>query len=221
MARRLRPNGSGRVVSDSLEVSELETGAIAAESAEVALVRRSRQGEKEAFAELVRLYQRRAVSVAYRLLGNIEDAGDVSQDAFVRAYRHLSQLDDPSRFGPWLMRVVSNLALNYRRVRKARSAAPLDDAMVASAELRSPDGEKRLTVGLDDESGPLPTELHEAVNEAMGQLPQKQRLALILFSVEGMPQREVAQVLECSVELVKWNVFQARRKLKEMLAEYL
>ncbi len=208
-------------MSNFPEASDLDTGVTATESVEVALVRRARDGETEAFAELVRSYQRRAVSVAYRLLGDASDAADVSQDAFIRAYRYLSQLEDPSRFGPWLMRIVTNLALNFRRARKARSATSLDDGLTSWAELRSPDGERKLTVGFDDEGGPLPAELQGAISDAMEQLPEKQRLALILFSVEGMPQKEVAQVLDCSVELVKWNVFQARRKLKEMLLEYL
>jgi len=214
-------NGSNPVVSKPTGPSDLDTEATATKSTDAAQVRRAQQGDTEAFAQLVRLYQRRAISVAYRLLNNVEDAADVSQDAFVRAYRHLSQLDDVTRFGPWLMRVVTNLSLNYRRSRKARSAAALDDALAVSAEFRSPASGRRLTVGQEDEGGPLPDELHAAITEAMEHLPEKQRLALILFSVEGMPQKDVAEVLECSVELVKWNVFQARRKLKEMLEAYL
>jgi RNA polymerase sigma-70 factor (ECF subfamily) len=199
----------------------LDTGATATDSVEVALVRRARDGDADAFADLVRSYQRRVVSVAYRLLGDADDAADVSQDAFIRAYRHLSQLEDPSRLGPWLMRIATNLALNFRRARKTRSAASLDNGLTSWSTARSPDGERRLTVGLEDDGGPLPAELQVAISDAMEQLPDKQRLALILFSVEGMPQKEVAEVMDCSVELVKWNVFQARRKLKEMLAEFL
>ncbi len=183
--------------------------------------RRAQGGDANAFADLVRLYQRRTVSVAYRLLGNLEDASDVSQDAFVRAYRCLEQLDDPSRFGPWLLRVVSNLALNYRRARKSKSAVPLDDALAGSAEVRRPANGLRLTEQRDEEKGALPEELRGEIGKALERLPDKQRLALVLFSVEGMPQKEVAEVLECSVELVKWNVFQARKKLKDWLHEYL
>lgn len=192
------------------------------EGQDSALVRRAQAGDRASFAELVRRYQRRAVSVAFRLLGNAEDASDVSQDAFVRAYRHLSQLDDPSRFGAWLMRVVTNLALNFRKARKLRSAAELSDAIEASGEGRTPGSGRRVVrTDADDESGPLPRELHAAVSRAMEALPEKQRLALILFSVEGMPQKDVAEILDCSLELVKWNVFAARRKLKELLGEYL
>lgn len=210
----------GRAVSKSAVTSSGDEAQDAAQQ-EVAAVLRAKAGDAEAFGVLVRAYQRRAVSVAYRLLGNMEDATDVCQDAFVRAFRNVDQLDDPARFGPWLMRVVSNLSLNYRRVRKNRSAGSLEDIEAASAEARSSISGQRMEVGLEDEEGPLSRELHEAVTRAMEQLPEKQRLALILFSVEGMPQKEVADILECSIELVKWNVFQARKKLKELLAEYL
>ncbi len=227
------PNGCSLGVSQSREWTDLETDATATHvrSTEEALVRRAQRGDSDAFADLVRLYQRRVVSVAYRLLGNIEDASDVSQDAFIRAYRNLSQLDDPSRFGGWLMRAVSNLSLNYRRARKIRSTASLDDVLTGAAEVRSPGGQRSSggspvlgrasAIGVEDEGGPLADELRAAIGEAMERLPDKQRVALILFSVEGMPQKEVAEILECSIELVKWNVFQARRKLKEMLKPFL
>lgn len=192
-----------------------------AESAETALVRKAQAGSREAFGELVRQYQRRAVSVAYRLLGNVEDASDVSQDAFVRAHRSLSQLDDASRFSPWLMRVVTNLSLNYRRARATRAAASWDEVLAGSSEVRRPSGERTLTTQLADQEGSIPAELRAAIQDALDQLPKKQRLALVLFSVEGLPQKEVAEILECSVEMVKWNVFQARQKLKGLLEKYL
>ena len=169
---------------------EIDATATRARTTETALVRRARRGDSDAFAELVKLYQRRAVSVAYRLLGNIEDASDVSQDAFVRAYRNLSQLDDPSRFGAWLMRAVSNLSLNYRRARKVRSTTSLDDVLTGAAEVRSPDGQRSTggspvsgrapVVGVEDEGGPLAGELRAAIGEAMDRLPDKQRVALVL-----------------------------------------
>jgi len=189
--------------------------------AEAELVRSARTGDTDAFAQLVRLYQRRAVSLAYRIVGNGEDAKDVSQDAFIRAYRNLGQLQDPSRFGSWLLRVVSNLSLNFRRSRKLRLAVSLDEGAAGSLDDRNPVSGRPAVASLEDEGGPLTDELRRAIDEAMEELPDKQRLALILFSVEGMPQKQVAEVLECSVELVKWNVFQARQKLKELLADYL
>lgn len=192
----------------------------ASEVAEGTLVVRAQAGDSSAFAALVRSYQRRAVSVAFRLVNHSEDAADVAQDAFVRAYHNLGQLDNPERFGPWLMRVVTTQALNFRRGRKNRQASSLDETM-QPANLRHPSTGRRLAGDYEDPAGPLPQELQAAINTALAQLPEKQRLALILFSVEGMPQKEVAEILECSLELVKWNVFQARKKLKDLLQEYL
>lgn len=187
------------------------------------LVRSALTGDSTAYDQLVRRYQRRAVAVAYRLLGNVHDAADVSQDAFLRAYRGLGGLEDHGRFGPWLLRIVSNLSLNFRRSRQtgtARSAVPLDGIVEGPGEFRSPSGEPSAS-GAAAGSRPLSDELKGAIADAIARLPDKQRLALILYSVEGLPQKEVAQILECSVELVKWNVFQARKTLRKTLAGYL
>lgn len=188
------------------------------ESQEVAQVRQAQRGDRNAFAVLVRSYQKRVVSVAYRLLGNSDDARDVGQDAFVKAFKSLSQLDDPSRFGPWLLRIVSNLALNYRRSRSLRFIPSLD---YQNDDEGRESGIRPQAKQGNGESGPLTEELHGAVSAAMEQLPEKQRMALILFSIEGMAQKDVAEILDCSIELVKWNVFQARKKLKDLLAEHL
>jgi RNA polymerase sigma-70 factor (ECF subfamily) len=176
-------------------------------------------GEQDAFDRLVQRHQRRAVAVAYRLLGNIHDAADVAQNAFLRAYQSLSGLEDPSRFGPWLMRIVTNQALNFRRARRRTSALPLGDIT---------EGQEQPGVGSAGSAalpGPVSdtqtAELQSAVLRAIEELPEKQRLAFTLFSLEGLPQKEVAEVMECSIELVKWNVFQARKTLRRLLADYL
>src|SRR5688572_32899921 len=93
------------------------------------LVERTLGGERGAFDELVRRYQRQAVAVSYRLLGNSHDALEVTQDAFLKAYSSIGTLQKPGAFGGWLMRIVSNLSLNYRRSRKLRSQLPLDDCL--------------------------------------------------------------------------------------------
>src|SRR5262249_8776927 len=84
------------------------------QSADASCVRRTLAGDVRAFDELIERYQRRIVSIAYRLLGNGHDAADVCQEAFLRAYRSLDTLQEPHRFGAWLTRIAGNLALNYR-----------------------------------------------------------------------------------------------------------
>lgn len=189
-------------------------------ASERATVKKAQGGDADAFAELVRAYQRRAVSVAYRLLNNIEDASDVAQDAFVKAFRSLGQLQDAEKFGSWLLRIVGNLSLNFRRARSLRSAVSLDGDLSADSNTPGAATKFRL-VAKDDVGDGQGQELHRLIREAIAKLPEKQALSLILFSVEGLPQKQVAEIVECSVELVKWNVFQARKKLREWLAEQL
>src|SRR2546423_1784251 len=93
------------------------------------LVQQVLAGQRKGFDELVARYQRQAVAVSYRLLGNTQDAMEVTQDAFLKAFTSLDSLQKPEAFGGWLMRIVSNLSLNYRRSRKIRQQLPLDDAL--------------------------------------------------------------------------------------------
>ncbi|MCC6359320.1 MAG: sigma-70 family RNA polymerase sigma factor [Phycisphaerales bacterium] len=183
------------------------------------LVRRLAAGRREAFDALVERYQRRATAVANRLVGNLHDALEVVQEAFIRAYRNIGSLEDPARFGSWLLRIVTNLALNYRRDRAVGGPRiSLSDCILDGDE----SGEQRLRDGAEDPPGAeiAAGELSERLERAIAALPPQQRAALVLFSIESLPQKEVAEMLDCSVEAVKWHVFQARKKLKEQLADY-
>ncbi len=218
---RFQSNAGVTGVSDEAVPPDMDAAQDAQRHAEALLVDRARAGDAGAYGELVKQYQRRVVSVAYRFLGNSEDAADVGQEAFVRCYRNLQQLEDTTRFGAWLIRSACNLALNFRRARKLRLATSLDASGDGSDDWDSPTMGEKLSTKDGGDHGPLSVELKSAIQRGMAELPEKQRLALVLFSVEGMAQKDVAEVLDCSVELVKWNVFQARKKMKEMLGEYL
>ncbi len=182
-------------------------------------VRSTLGGNVSAYDELIERYQRRAVSVSYRLLGNIEDAMDVCQDAFVRSFKSLATLQSPERFGPWLLRIVTNLSLNFRRGRRQTLRLTSGDEQGGIDE----DQATEIRRGSSGEEEDLleKAETHAALNAAIETLPEQQRLALVLFAIEQLPQKEVAEIMECSVEMVKWNVFQARKALKEKLAEYM
>lgn len=177
------------------------------------LVRAAAKGQKQAFDQLIQRYQRQAVAVSYRLLNNVNDAQEVTQDAFLKAVTALPGLKEPDAFGGWLLRIVSNLSLNYRRSRKTRSTQPIDEivgnSQPASSEISDP---ARSAEG---------HELGGKLAAAMAMLPEKQRLALTLFTIEELPQKQVAETLGCSVEAVKWHVFQGRKKLKELLKDVM
>jgi RNA polymerase sigma-70 factor, ECF subfamily len=178
------------------------------------LVLAAQGGDRSAYDTLIRRYQRQAVAVSYRLLGNSQDALEVTQDAFLKGFTNLRTLQKPEAFAGWLMRIVSNLSLNYRRGRRSRLAVPLEDLLVGS----EPAGEP----AADDPERQLQSrEMGEQLQKALAQLPEKQRLAIVMFTLQECPQKEVAEAMDCSVEAVKWHVFQGRKKLKELLKDYL
>lgn len=178
-------------------------------------VERAKRGESDAFDALVVRYQRRAVSVAYRLLGNLHDASDVAQDAFLRAYAHIEKLNDPRRFGPWLMRIVTNLSLNFRRTRSRNPSLSIDELTEGVSEFQIGGGEPDVGEQLDR------SQRRRQLRDAIDGLPNHQRVAITLFSIENLPQKEVAKIMDCSVQLVKWNVFQARKALRKALEDDL
>jgi RNA polymerase sigma-70 factor (ECF subfamily) len=210
---------SQRLPTDSQARAAQEMAAQA--SQELALVLAAKQGDRQAFGMLAQQYQRQCAAVALRLLGNTADAAELVQDALLKAYKNLAQLQQSERFGPWLMRIVTNLALNFRRARGRRQAISLEQTAGDSDE-----GEDlRATVAgseLDAPERPLTSaELGGAIQRSIDALPEKQRLALVMFAVEKMPQKDVAEVLNCSVEAVKWHVFMARKQLKKCLGNYV
>ena len=198
----------------------VDNGVCDADGDEGGLVNAALGGASDAFDQLVRRYQRRAVAVAYRMVGDTHAAADVAQDAFIRAFRSLEQLQDRQRFGPWLMRIVCNLSLNHRRSQKRLRIVGEPEEFGLDA---AGDQSGRMTGSTSDDpsSSTEVDELQRAIEIALEELPEKQRLALVLFSIERRPQKEVAEIMECSVDLVKWNVFQARKALRESLSEFV
>src|SRR5215203_5580442 len=189
------------------------------------LVEQTLAGKRQAFDDLVRRYQRQAVAVSYRLLGNSHDALEVTQDAFIKAFSSLATLQKPEAFGGWLMRIVSNLSLNYRRSRKTRSQLPLDDLLGPTEGSQQAELAGGSSDWMSQSGDPVhllaSEEMGRKLKDALAQLPEKQRLAIVMFTIEEMPQKQVAEALECSVEAVKWHVFQGRKKLKEIMKDHL
>jgi RNA polymerase sigma-70 factor (ECF subfamily) len=205
------------------EASEIRATRQINADADARLVKQTLAGKRSAFDELIGKYQRQAIAVSFRLLGNPQDALEVTQDSFLKAYTSLSSLQKPAAFGGWLMRIVSNLSLNYRRSRKTRTQLPLDDLLgpIESGQSDSPAGSEWMARDVDPQHRLESIEMGRELKAALAKLPEKQRLAIIMFTLEQMPQKQIAEALECSVEAVKWHVFQGRKKLKEMLKDHL
>ncbi|UCF19489.1 MAG: RNA polymerase sigma factor [Gemmatimonadota bacterium] len=161
-------------------------------------------GDREAFGRLVERYVGQARRLARAFLGNGADADDAAQDAFLAAFRNLGRYDLGRPFGPWLMRIVANAAADRRRRRKVRAT---EEIPAGTADSR-PDPERQT----------LRRELRDVLEHALAALPERRRMAVVLFDVEGYSHQEIADVLEVPVGTVRSDVYHARRALREVLA---
>ncbi len=177
-----------------------------------------RGGDEEAFATLVRRFQDRVLGLAYRYLGDRNAAEDLAQEAFLRVYRAKDRYEPRAKFSTWLYRIVVNLCLNELRWRKGRKAV----ALAVSTETSS-----NLNIDTEDEEAPDPVraleerELAEKIREIIAELPENQRIAILLNKYEGLSYQEVAEAMETSVMAVKSLLTRARVKIKERLVPYL
>jgi RNA polymerase sigma-70 factor (ECF subfamily) len=162
-----------------------------------------------AFGRLVRLHQQRAMRLATGILGDADDAAEVVQEAFVKVYLRLDRLRVPGRFGPWLLKAVANEAIDRRRALRRRTRLKPAHWREMRKPGQSPD---EIEAGRD---------LRAAIRSAMLKLTANEAQAITLFGLEGRSQREVAEMMRCSNESVRWYVYRARRKLRVLLKEYL
>jgi RNA polymerase sigma-70 factor (ECF subfamily) len=172
------------------------------------LVERARRKDAEAFASLIRTYERVALSVAFGILGDSSAAGDASQEAFIRAWERLSDLREPERFGTWLCGIVRNLSLDMLRRRKP--AEPWTAA--------SPAVEGRWTHDPLEEIGRR--ERYSRVAAAIASLDEVSRPVVVLRYYEGLSSKEIADLLEMSPAAVDMRLSRARKQLRSLLEEY-
>lgn len=175
------------------------------------LVERLKKGDSRAFDDLFRRHREAAYRIAFRLLGNAEDALDVVQESFIHVLRGIGSFRGQSSFKTWLYRIVTHAALDWRRYRAVRSAASLD---ADSSPEPAATGERRRSP--TDEAAAA--DLKEAIDKALMNVSEKNRVALVLYALEGMSYQEVAEVLGISIGTVMSRIFNARQRLRELLA---
>src|SRR5437762_2088504 len=173
---------------------------------EAALVAACLAGRKEAFDVIVERHRRHVYQLCYRFVGNHEDASDLAQDVFVRAYRGLRSFKGQSSLGTWLYRIGVNVCLN-RVSAKSPAVEPIEERQFVDERAESPS--ERV---LRDERG-------ARVRAAIAQLPRKQRATLILRTYHEMSHQEIADILGSSVGAVKANFFHALGNLKKLLGD--
>lgn len=185
-------------------------------------VRRAQNGDRAAFGALVREFGPRAVNLAHQLVGNRELAGEVAQEALVKAWTNLKQLKAEAAFYPWLARIVVNQARNQFRTRSRRPASASD----IGSDLSLDDGGLKVSGRVNDEiEPPLKAaqlqELRGALDKAMNELPFNYKTALVMFTQDGLSHAEIAASLEIPEETARWRVHQARKMLREKLKAYI
>jgi len=180
---------------------ELQHATVADDSA---LVQRVRRGETAAFDTLVRRHMKSAFAVAYRILGQREDAEDLVQEAFVAALEHLDTFDLGREFRPWLLRIVANRAINARQHRERRRTEQIPEH--APAATRSP------AVAVEQH------ELQERLRIALDSLPERQQTIMRLAGYEGLNSTDIGEILHIPAGTVRWELHQARRALRAALA---
>jgi RNA polymerase sigma-70 factor (ECF subfamily) len=174
------------------------------------LAEASSQGNRDAFDELVELYQRQAMQVAISILGNADEAAEAVQNGFVKAYLSIKKLREPKRFEIWLLRIISNTAISHRKAAMRRIEAA-----------KTPDCHSQEIRTISPSETADAKELREAIQTAMLKLSKKETQAITLFGLEHLSQEQVAEIMGCSIGAVKWHVFRARKKLKILLRKYL
>lgn len=179
-------------------------------AAQLELVRRARDGDAAAFARLIRSFERVALAVAFSVTGDAAAAGDVAQEAFLRAWRRLPDLKEPAKFGPWLSGIVRNLALDACRARASRRGV---DAGADGV----PDGAAAPGAGPLDELGRR--EEARRVAEALSCLDEVSRSAVVLRYYDGLSSRQIGELLGLAPAAVDMRLMRARRQLRERLAE--
>jgi RNA polymerase sigma-70 factor (ECF subfamily) len=181
------------------------------------LMLRFRDGEAAAFEELVRRNVNNVHALIYRFLRDPAIVDDVTQDVFLRIYRNAERYEATAKFSTWLYRIVANLCFNVMRSRKKGRAISLD-TVVENEDVRRDvpdDAQPSPSAGLDA------AELQQEIGRAIGELPENQRIAIVLNKYENKNYEEIAAVLEITPPAVKSLLSRARANLRELLKRYV
>jgi RNA polymerase sigma-70 factor (ECF subfamily) len=181
------------------------------------LVDRCRTGDSAAFDELFTMIHQDLYRWAYSLVRDEDDAMEVVQDCFLRIFRHLNRLQDSKKFPHWVSRLLMNQTNTFRVKKRRGQTEELEEGFDVEED----------ALPIQGRAGPNPRkaaekeEVFRHVNEAIRELPPRQRTAVLLFDVQGRSIREIADELGCSEGAVKFNIFQGRRKLRALLENYV
>src|SRR2546422_296883 len=185
---------------------------------EAVLVERARGGDLAAYDDLVKRYQERIYATIYHMTANHEDANDLAQEAFIKAFHALKSFKGGSSFYTWVYRIAVNKTINFLKQRKHKAQLSLDDLdfnaehdpdLVALISDKTPRREVNLA------------ELQEKLNAAMQKLSETHRLVVTLHDVQGLSHEEISRIMGCNTGTVRSRLFYARQQLQAYLSDYL
>ena len=213
----------GRKAEETKDLRDLKATAAAQSVVQVnkeheqTLLDKARSGDSGSFSALVELHQERAIHTANGFLGNLEDARDIAQEAFVKAYENLDSFKSDSRFYTWFYRILLNQCKDFLRKKKVRRAFSFFFSNAEDEDLdpmaNVPDGAK------NPGQQALDRELGSAMNEALEKLPFRQKSAFILRYLEGLSLEEISATLNITIGAVKAHLWQAGQKMKVLLKD--
>lgn len=190
-----------------------------ANAQDLAWMERIKHGDTEALRELIEAHQHRIIGTVAKMLGDESDAEDIAQQVFVRLWKSAARYEPTAKFTTWLFKITRNLVFNELRRRKRHPAQSLDRPLgneeddrprqTADTSVKAPD-----TALLDDE-------MQAAIQKAIDELPETQRMAIVLRRYDDISYEEIGEILDLSVPAVKSVLFRARTELREKLKKYL
>ena len=173
------------------------------------LILRSKHGDLESFNRLVEKYQREVYNLALRMLGQASAADDATQEAFISAFRGIGQFRS-GNFRAWMLRITANACRDQLRSLRRHPTAPLDELILDTEVDRSAQSPEDYAIN---------RELGSEIANALLTIPNKQRLAVVLYDIEGLSYEEIAQVMNCSLGTVRSRISRGRERLRHCLAQ--
>lgn len=181
---------------------------------EAQLINRCKQGNLSAYDELMQHYEKKVYALCFRMAGNHDDAEDLAQESFLKVFRALPSFKGDAQFSTWLYRIVTNTCLDERRKRGRKPVLVSIDKPVAT-------GDGEMTIPLPDKAPDplcetLAGELQTEIQELLAQLPQEQRVVIVMRDLEGYSYEEIAAVLGVNMGTVKSRLNRARARLRDL-----
>ena len=191
---------------------------ISARDVDIALVERVKRGDMAAFDTLTRKYRERLFSAVYNMVANREDAMDIVQDSFIKAFTSIASFRGGSAFYTWLYRIAINKAITFLKKARLRRFFSFENA---DEELAPDEVLEKLTVEFGASKGMVLKELREKLNESLQTLSIKHRTVVVLHEIEGLSHEEIAGITGTTPATVRTRLHYAKRQLQSMLRDYL